>query len=140
MKSKASNKIIRYLDTGIFPCTVLFSVGFTYDEIIKHLNKTKATEWALGLSEDKKLVDSGNNFALKRTIENNKTGKSVTMFYIILINQFKFTDYEMCKLAHEVLHICQFMLPEMLDMEREYESVAYTHTYLMQSCLKQLRG
>lgn len=62
------------------------------------------------------------------------------MFYIYIGEEFKFTDYEYCKLAHEVLHICQFLLPDFLDRNREFESEAYLHTHLMEQCLKAIRG
>lgn len=134
-----SNKIIRWFDAGIWPASIVFCCGFSYDEIIKHFSKVKANGWATGISQDKAFIDSDNYFALKRTVENKVTGKEVTYFYIIFRNQFDFSDFAFCTLAHEVLHICQFMLPDMTNMEREYEAVAYTHTYIMQSILKELR-
>lgn len=128
-------KHIAWLDTGIFPATVMLSSGFEYKRIIKELKKLKAKEWVGGINtpEDKKLFESGKNFACKRVYEGR------TYFYIIFIEEFNFSDYDMCKLAHEVLHICQFMLPDFLDPEREYECYAYTHTHLMEQCLKKLR-
>jgi hypothetical protein len=135
-----SGKVIRWLDAGIWPATVLFSCGFGYDELIKRLKKVKANQWALGISEDRKLIESGNYFALKRTLSNSKEKREVTFFYIIIKKPFDFSDYMYCTLAHEILHIVQFMMPDMLDMEREYEAVAYTHTYFMEKILKILRG
>lgn len=139
MKNK-SYKVLHWLNTGIFPATVMFSCGFEYDEIIKMLKQKKAEHWLYGLSEDKELIDKGNYFSLRRVIENSKTKESKTLFYIILKEDFKFTDFEYCKLAHEVLHICQFFLPDCLDRNREYECEAYLHTHIMQQCLTVLRG
>lgn len=133
-------KIIRTLNTGIFPASVMFSCGFTYDEITKFLKKTKCDDWLAGISDDKTLIDSGTYFALRRDLMNSKKGDEKRLFYIIITDQFKFTDYEMCKLAHEVLHITQFMMKDFLNPEREFECVAYTHTHLMRQCLKELRG
>lgn len=126
-------KVIEWFDTGIFPATVLFSCGFSYDELIKELNKNKATDWAYGISQDKELIDGGCWFGLKRTFKNK------SHFYIIITEKFKFEDEHYCKLAHEILHICQFFLPDVLDRDREIEAEAYLHTYLMRKCLKSLR-
>lgn len=133
------NKILYWMDTGIFTATIMLSVGFKYDEIINLCKNKKAIGWDLALRDDKKLIDSGNAFALKRIVENIKTGKEVTYFYIIFTEQFDFSDWSMCKLAHECLHICQFMLPDFLDREKEHECEAYFHTYLMRECLKRMR-
>lgn len=136
MKKKEIVKIIRYLDTGIFPATILFSVGFKYDELMPLIKKGG---WAEGIKADKNLIDSGEYFALGRYLESIKTGKQCQYYYIIITEQFRFTDYNMCRVAHEVLHICQFFMKDILDMEREFESVAYTHTHIMTQCLKELR-
>jgi hypothetical protein len=140
MAKKKVYKVLHWIDTGIFPATVMFTCGFKYDDIIKMLKKKKAEHWHTGLGNDKELIDNGNYFALRRDIENSKTRKSKTLFYIIITEDFNFTDYEYCKLAHEVLHICQFFLPDCLDRNKEHEAEAYLHTHLMLQCLKVLRG
>jgi len=133
-------KVLHWLDTGIFPASVLFSYQFEYDEIISLLKQKRATYWKEGILDDKELIDGGTYFGLRRTHENLKTGVEKKLFYIIIKEEFKFTDYEYCKLAHEVLHICQFMLPAILNRDREYECEAYLHTHLMYQCLKAIRG
>lgn len=128
-----------YLNTGIFPCTIMFSCGFDYDEIVGVLKDTSADEWLVGIENERELIDSGNWLGLKREIV--KEGeKPCVYFYIIIKGDFDFSDYSYCKLAHEVLHICQFMLPEFLDRDREFECEAYLHTHIMSQCLKQIRG
>lgn len=130
-----------WIDAGIFPATIMFSCGFKYGEINKLLTKKRAHDWKTGISEDKGLIESGENFALDRTIYDTKNSKNKKrVFYIIFTEQFKFTDYEFCKLAHEVLHICQFALPDFLNRDREFECEAYLHTHIMQQCLKVLRN
>lgn len=137
MKKKPA-KIIRYLNTGIFPATVFFSMGFNYDEIIKHTKKLD--QWGTALRDDQALVDSGSWLGLKRVVENLKTGESKTHFYIILPTAFDFSDEDYVKLSHEVLHICQFMLKDFLDRDREFECEAYLHSHLMRQCLEEIRG
>lgn len=127
------------LDAGIFPFKIILSSGFTYDEIIKELKKQKCDLWAIGLRDDKSFIEGGKNFAIKRTVTHKRHGEA-TFFYIIFTEPFDFTDWAMCKLAHEVLHICQFMLPLMLDRDREYECEAYLHSHIMEQALKKLRG
>lgn len=137
-----SYRVIHWLDTGIFPATILFSCGFTYDEIIKDLKKKKAKDWLNGLDEDKELINCKASWgmAMRRDCENTKTGEKKILFYIILKDRFDFTDGSYCKLAHEVLHICQFFLPDILNRNKEHEAEAYLHTHIMNSCLKALRG
>jgi hypothetical protein len=127
------------LNAGIFPFKIMLSSGFTYDEIIKELKKQKCDQWLSGLKEDKQLIDGGKNFALKRTVIHKRYGEA-TLYYIIFINIFDFSDWSMCALAHEVLHITQFMLPDILDRDREYECEAYLHTHIMEQVLMKLRG
>lgn len=139
-----SDKIIDWINFGIFPGYCMVSIGFTFDEIISELNKLKVDDravdnWITGIEGSKELIDSGSNFGLRRVVENSKTKDKIYLSYIIFTERFGFTDYEMCKLAHEVLHICQFTLPDFMNVEREFESVAYTHTHLMQQCLKLMR-
>lgn len=138
--SKKRVQSLGYLNTGIFPATIMFSCGFDYSEIVKVLKKTKAKEWLAGIKGESELLNGNNWFGLKREIINTKTGKTVLLYYIILKNSFDFTDDSYCKLAHEVLHICQFMLPDLLDRDREFECEAYLHTHIMGQCLKQIRG
>lgn len=132
-------KVITWLNTGIYPGTIMFSSGFTYDELFQLLKKKKATEWWRGIEGEKDLIDAGNYFALHRIIK-KPDGLEINLFYIILVEEFNFTDFEYCKLAHECLHIVQFHLPAILDRNREWESEAYLHTHIMQQCLKAIRG
>jgi len=136
---KKSKRFIECLNTGIFPVHVSFSVGYTYEEIIAYYKKIKAHGYALGLNEDKALIDGGTFFALKRTVTIKTSGQESTYFYLILKRPFEFCDWDMIMLAHECLHLCQFILPEILDRNREYESEAYLHSHLMTQALKLLR-
>lgn len=133
-----SNRHIKWLNGGIFPCMIMFSVGYKYDEIIAFLKRRKYNDWLAGLSDDKAAIDGGKYFSIKRTVKNEKKHE-VTLFYIIITRQFDFSDWDMCMLAHEVLHTCQFMLPDILNRDREFECEAYTHTHIMEQCLKIMR-
>jgi hypothetical protein len=130
---KKSNRIIECLNTGIFPAKVVLSVGFNYKEIISHLKKQKANEWAAAISEDETLINSSKYNAMHRV------HKGANYFYIIITRTFDFSDWDMCMLAHEIVHMCQFILPEILNRDKEIEAEAYLHTHLMDQALKALR-
>lgn len=134
MKSK---RILHVMNSGIFPYKILLCAGFTYEEICKELKKQKCHEWVAGISQDKKLIEESPNNAMKRTVKKGKL--KATLFYIIFRDTFDFSDWDMIKLAHECLHICQFMLPDILNRNDEYESEAYLHSHLMQQALQKFR-
>lgn len=118
---------------GQFQGKIVFSCGFTVKELIKHFKKQDCHDWASGL----KSIDLGNHtlgIACKRTY------KKTQLFYLILRDPFKFTDQEYCTLAHEVLHLVQFRLIDILDRDQETECEAYLHTHIMQQILSALRG
>lgn len=139
MKNKKI-RVISWIDTAIFPGTIMFTCGYEYDEIFKILkNKKDAKGWLECIKDDKELIDNNGCLALKRS-RINKRGKEITDYYIIIKKVFTFTDFEYCCLAHEVLHICQFLLPDLLNRDKEHECEAYFHTYIMHECLKILRG
>jgi hypothetical protein len=128
--------IISTLNCGIFDAKILFSVNYTYDELVAVLKKQRCFDWLKGIEDDKAHFEDENchRFASLRIV------KGVHFYYIIFTSPFKWDDKDYCSLAHEVLHICQFILPQYLgDVMREMECFAYTHTHIMQQCLKELR-
>lgn len=131
---KAADRIF-FLDTGQFPATVLFCAGVERAEIIKALKTyKKAPYWFKAIEHDFTIIEDGVwGKALKRIVGER------TLFYIIIKDKFKFTDGDYARLAHECLHICQFLLPELLDRDREFECEAYLHTHLMMQCLECIR-
>ena len=134
---KKSKYHIQYIDSGIFPATIMFIVGYSYKEVLCHLKKTKAEEWHCGIQGHEKLFN-GKSFAIRTDIINAK-GKEKTLFYIGFNDLFKFTDFDYIALAHECLHICQYFLPDALDRNKEHEAEAYLHSHLMKQCLEILR-
>lgn len=132
-----------FLDTGIYPGTILVAYNMKYDDIINELNieGSDSSYWLLGIEEDQELIDNKTSsaLALSRTIVNDKLNETKKLYYIILKKPFEYTDEDYCVLAHEVLHICQFHLPDLLNRNNEFESEAYLHTYLMRNILKKIR-
>jgi hypothetical protein len=144
---KTTHKTIAFLNMGNYPGTVMFSVGFTQPELIKQLQKNYKTgywkpeqgceNWLRGIEKDD-LLKGGVWFALQRKLYHKKH-PAKNLFYILILRPFDFSDGDMCKLAHECLHICQFFLPDILDRNKEYEAEAYLHTHLMSQCLRIMR-
>ena len=125
---------------GIFPGECLVSIGYTYDQLLDQLTKQKKLSYKLGIRGDREFIETGNYKALKRVIKNEKTGKELILFYLFGITPFEFTDYDFIRLAHEILHICQFYLKDVLDRNKEIEAEAYLHTHLMTQCIQLLRN
>lgn len=122
--------IIKFIDFGIFPGGVSFSNGFTAKQLLKVYKK----DWRQAFKQEYKFFESC-NYAYAKVWLND-----ITYFFIYTKNKFTYTDYEYCKLAHEVLHICQEYLPDVLDRNTEKEAEAYLHTHIMTKCLEALRG
>lgn len=131
-------KVVEWLDFGIFPGHCMFVMGFTYDEVIEILEEKGAHDWIKGLYGWKDRITENSNRAFSVEIYHTETGDSKYLYYIFL-KDFDRSDWAFCKLAHEVLHVCQFYLPGVLDRNREHEAEAYTHTHLMNQCLKAMQ-
>lgn len=136
VKQKRPHKaIIQPLNFGIFYGHCMFACGFEADDILKITSKWKGdrADWhkCLVVNDD---IHASKYVAMHRELN----GKHY--YYIIYKPHFRFTDDDYLRLAHEVLHICQFYLPDVLDRNREIEAEAYLHTHLMQQCLTHIRN
>ncbi len=133
-KSKAH---LDWVDFGIFPGNIMFSCGYTKNEIEVALLEQKAKEW-LGAFKQLDTLYS-RSYAFAANVTDHHRGKNVEFYVLHLRDCFKFTDHDYTVLAHEVLHLCQFYLPSVLDRDVEIETEAYLHTYIMKSILNILR-
>jgi hypothetical protein len=139
--SKKKVRLIHWFQAGSFPPTIMFSVGYSHIQIIRYLKKVKAKEWLCGIKDEGKLIDDAKYITLYREIVNTKTERPIRkLYYIIFTESFLFTDYSYSILAHEVLHCTQFLLRPILDIDKEYEAFAYTHTFIMDKCMDLIRG
>lgn len=131
-----SNKHIKFLNFGSFYGTVMFIVGFTYEETLKISKRKKYTGWIDALPQIKKVYqESGNvGFASERKLD------KVKYYFLVLKKPFDFKDDSHASLAHEVLHLISFNLPYFLDPIIENEAFCYTHTHIMNQCYKILRS
>ena len=117
------------LNFGIFPGSCLLTYKWKPKDYVKNLN----VDWLAPIKNELDFISSTHMMVAKRT------HKGRTYFYLIINTDFKFNDYCYCKLAHEIVHLCQFHLPDLLDRDREIEAEAYLHTHLMQQALLHLR-
>lgn len=139
-----SKKILQFIDHGIFHGYTLFIYGMTYEEVVGKLKKIKkSSEWLKCLETSKEHFEKVYNWGscFQRTISVTRGGKVTreTRYSFIYVKSFDFSDDDMCALAHEVVHLCQFVLPDFLDRNKEIEAEAYFHTHIMDQCLKALR-
>lgn len=132
-------KLIQWLDTGIIWPAVLFTQGFSYTEIHKHFIRKKTPEhWLLALESQKEMIEGPNWCAMKSTVTRGNEKK--ICFFLCIKGYFDFSDGDYCALAHEVTHLCQYILPDFCKRDNEIEFEAYMHTHLMTQCLKHIRG
>ena len=136
-----SGKVMAWINFGIFPGFVMLSVGRKYDEIMQVLKDAgeDAEMYYVGLSDAPEVFESGFNFARARSVVNDDDTNERWVYYIILTREFDFSDEAMGTLAHEVLHICQYYLPWVLDRNKEQEAEAYLHTHIFMTALDHLR-
>lgn len=141
MSEKREVSIMHHCDSGIWPCAgIIFIQGFSYQEIIENFNNDNCKNWSEGIKDDKALIDSAKYLAMRRTIYGDKEDPRPTdLYYIILQDPFNHEPIEYAKLAHEVIHICQFIF-EVCNAHpiEEKEAFAYTHTHIMEQILKQV--
>ena len=134
-----ADKVLYWLDMGCYPGHTVFVRGFSFDQVRNLMRRKKANDWLDAFNFAVLNQSEKGCWANKTTMENKKTGE-VKHYFFIYVHTFSFLDYDYVKLAHEVLHICQFYLPDILDRNKEHEAECYLHTHLMQQCLKIMRG
>lgn len=139
MSDNKKIRILDFLNNGIYPGHILFSVGYTFKEIHDKLLKMKYTDYAIGIKDRELKHKQVTGTAFSVELIEDDTGEERTLFYIVL-QEFNFTDDDYCVLAHEIVHICQFYLKFInVNRNNEVESDAFYHTHLMKQCLKLLR-
>lgn len=141
MTDKKQVSIIHQCNAGIWPCVgIMFVQGFSYEEMVKEFVNDNCKDWAEGIKHDKELIDSAKYLALRRIIPGDDADPRPTdLYYIILQDPFNHEPMEYARLAHEVIHICQFLF-EICNAHpiEEKEAFAYTHTHIMEQVLTQI--
>jgi hypothetical protein len=140
MAAKKTKPIICWINHGVYPGSTMFIYKKSHDEVCKHLKKLKAIDWLVCVENDELMLKPEQWFCGRRVFYNSKTKEERTLFFIRIATEFYFNDRAYVTLAHEVLHLCQFFLPDLMDRNKEIEAEAYFHTYMMEQCLKAIRG
>jgi len=131
-------RVLKFLNNGIYPGHILFSVGYNLKEIHDKLIKMKYTDYAEGIRE-KTWTPTSVGTAFSVELIDHNTKDECELFYIIL-KKFEFTDFDYCILAHEITHMCQFYFKSTcINRNNEIESEAHYHTHLMKQCLQIMR-
>jgi len=135
-KSKA---VMHTLNFGSFPGKIMFTCGYTYDEICRELKKQKCDEWLQCFETTQYLFTPDcKGFNAKRTLMIK--GKEYTYTFLHLRDVFNFSNVEdHATLAHEIIHTVSFHLKDLLDIVVENEAFAYTHTHIMNQCYEVLK-
>ena len=121
-------KVNGTINFGIFPGKCHFDVGWTFEDAQKELTD----EWIAGVETFPEFFTGYR--ARWVTLDNKETKEEVKLFYIHL-DSFKYQDIDYIRLSHEILHIVNFHLKDILNRDEEFEAEAYLHTHLMQQCL-----
>jgi hypothetical protein len=131
-------KVLSALNFGSFPGNIMFSAGYTFDEVCEELKKQKCTDWLIAFRACKHLTGSGVvGFSSKQFVEIK--GKEYEFCFVFLRDVFKHTDRHHAVLSHEVIHICTHHLRDMFDIVKENEAFAYTHTHILTQCYDVIR-
>ncbi len=136
-----SKKVIGTIHCEMFSSVILLCYNVRQQEILKKLLSwdKDVRYWHDGIKNEVNHFEKPSwGFVLKRIVTRGKDEK--TLFYLVIKNKFRFDDFDYCSLAHEVVHLCQFILPDILDRDREIEAEAYFHSYLMTKVLDAIRA
>jgi hypothetical protein len=139
MARKKSFKLLEWIPMGCFPGYLMFNYQFKFKELMVELENLEATEYIRAFQDEQKRIDS-TWCVMSREFENTVTGEKVTYIMLNIPDEFNFQEpYDYCKLAHEIVHVCQFHLPPILDRNVEIEAEAYFHTFLMERVLNLMK-
>jgi hypothetical protein len=135
MRNKKTIKTVLFQDWGTFFGTTMVCVSFKgYKDIVSHLKKVKYHDWHDAMKEKISYMEEGldNNNHFSRW---EHKGIKYTLLYL---KDWKQDLEHYNTLAHELVHAVQFCMKDFLNQDREYEAVAYQHSYLFKNIAKEL--
>lgn len=138
MANKTQHKcLIETLNFGSFPGEIMFSVGFTYEQIVAELKKQRCNQWLEAFTHTEYLFTP--NCAGHSSYQVVDEKKGIFHYSFIHIKNFDWSDDAHSILAHEIIHCCTHSLSDRFDIVKENEAFAYTHTHVMKQCYAALR-
>lgn len=127
------------LNFGSFPGKILFTSGYSFKEVCKELKKQKCNEWLECFKQVEYLFEPNcAGFAATRVLKID--GQEYTCNFLCLRDEFDFSDKHHATLSHEAIHIVTYNLSDLLDIVKENEAFAYTHTHILNQCYEALRS
>lgn len=146
-KTNKNLKIIDFVDFGIFVDTIMVVIGFTYEEAVAEMERLiesgdwEDNRWLVAFKD--MFADNGfddfEGLTYGSTLNHREKGFTYRAHILYLPNSFDYTPQAYTTLAHEVVHLCQFKLRKILDISKEIEAFAYTHSYIMKKILELLK-
>lgn len=124
-------KTIKIFPNGSYYGNILFTCGYSFDEIIARLLTLPDINWAVAVSLSVDWLSKQDYGCIYEHLDGED--------YYIIYFKSPFSEGEEAILSHEVVHLCQFCLPGLLDRNKECEAEAYHHQYVMEQCLKALK-
>lgn len=129
MKKEIIKSII-FQGWGTFYGTTMIVCGFKdYQEIVGYLHKKKYYDWEEAL-KNKPEEFIGCHFS-KWIYKDKKYSMLFLKDWKSDVNHYKI-------LAHELVHAVQFCMKDFLDVQEEFEAVAYQHSYLFEEIANEL--
>lgn len=133
MSRKKVRPFYEFIDTGIFPAFICIANGYTIEKLAEGLKEYRYDLWHDALVSHESDDSDSDAIVIERTYKGKR------YYFMILKHSFDFSDYHYTVLAHEVLHLCQFILRRLLNRDDEIETEAYLHTYIMSKYLENCR-
>gem|GEM_PF-4654130 len=131
-------QVMETLNFGSFPGKIMFTSGYSFKEICRELRKQKCLDWLECFKQTEYLFEpTCAGFASTRTLEVD--GEEYTFNFVCLRDEFDFSDDHHATLSHEIIHICTHQLKDLLNIVKENEAFAYTHTHILKQCYTALR-
>lgn len=127
------------INYGSFPGVSYFSCGFTYNELMKMFKKQKLSHYIAALESVKYLFDEDHTEAFVAQRKVGECGNDVFVEFIILKEKFDFSDTHHATLSHEIIHAVTNTLSDVLDIVKENEAFAYTHSHVLSQCYSLLK-
>lgn len=136
-KKKKGIKSFFPINFGSFSGTCLVSCGLSIKYIRKHLKKNKNGDWRKGLKETEEFSSTQLAWGIRIKVRYKKADRH--LYYILLKNPWKYTEENYITLAHEAVHICQFVLRDIMNRDEEIECEAYLHSHIMTQVLNKIK-
>lgn len=128
---KKRKSAIGFVDTGIYPYEVLISSNYTSEYIESWLSENTG-DVAYKMSLNTVDLDAYTCKTISSTCQFESEHLFVEPRYIVILNNLNLKNVEShISIAHECLHLVQFISNEVHSLGRELEGEAYLHSYLM---------